>query len=128
MILADTSVVIAYLRTAEPKLLATLKQHGAAICGITRAEVLYGVRNPADHARFISALNLLPQEPIPDALWDTVGLYLARLRGAGLPMSLADVAISTLAMHLDVELWARDQHFPLIQSVLTTLRLFQEPP
>ncbi|MCI0358982.1 MAG: hypothetical protein L0211_10930 [Planctomycetaceae bacterium] len=44
MILADTSVIIAYLRTADPKLLAILKQHGAVICGITRAEVLYGVR------------------------------------------------------------------------------------
>jgi predicted nucleic acid-binding protein len=36
MILADTSIVIAYLRTADPKLLATLQQHSAVICGITR--------------------------------------------------------------------------------------------
>jgi predicted nucleic acid-binding protein len=68
MILTDTSIVIAYLRTADPKLLATLKQHSAAVCGITRAEVLYGVRNPADLARFTAAVNALPTVPIPDEL------------------------------------------------------------
>jgi predicted nucleic acid-binding protein len=128
MILADTSVIITYLRTADPRLLALLKQNGAAICGITRAEVLYGVRNPADYARFIAGLNALPQVRIPDALWDEIGLNLAGLRSAGLPMSLADMAISTLAVHLGIELWARDQHFQLIQGVLPALRLFQEPP
>jgi len=58
MILADTSILIAYLRSADSKLVATLAQHSAAI----------------------------------------------------------------------IELWARDQHFPLIQTVLPSLRLFQEPP
>jgi predicted nucleic acid-binding protein len=128
MFLADTSVIIAFLRTADPKLLSILKQQGAVVSGITRAEVLYGVRNPSDLARFTAALNLLPLAPIPDALWDTVGLNLAALRAAGLPMSLTDVAIATLAMHLGVELWARDQHFQLIQTVIPSLRLFTEPP
>jgi predicted nucleic acid-binding protein len=128
MILADTSVIIAYLRTADPKLLAILKQQGAVVCGITRAEVLCGVRNPADYARFMSALNALPQAQIPDSLWDTIGLNLATLRSAGLSMSLADVAIASMAIHLGVELWARDHHFPLMQSVLPSLRLFLEPP
>jgi predicted nucleic acid-binding protein len=128
MILADTSIVIAYLRSADPKLLATLTQHSAAICGITRAEVLYGVRNPSDYARFSTALNALPQVPIPDELWDTIGLNLAKLRDAGLSMSVADVAISSLAMHRNMELWARDQHFPLIQTMFPSLRLFKERP
>lgn len=128
MILADTSVIIAYLRTADPTLLAILKQQGAVVCGITRAEVLCGVRNPTDYARFMTALNALPQAPIPDALWDTIGLNLATLRSAGLTMSLADVTIASMAVHLGVELWARDQHFQLMQTVLPGLRLFQEPP
>lgn len=128
MILADTSVVIAYLRTADLRLLAMLKQNAAVICGITRAEVLYGVRKAGDQARFNTARNAAPQVSIPDALWDTIGLNLAQLRSRGLPMSLADVAISTVAMHLDIELWARDQHFSLFQSALPALRLFQEPP
>jgi len=128
MVLADTSVIIAFLRTADPKLLGILKQEGAIVCGITRAEVLCGVRNPADFTHFMSALNALPQAPIPDALWDAIGLNLATLRRAGLTMSLADVTIASMAVHLGVELWARDQHYKLMQTVLPSLRLFQEPP
>lgn len=52
MILVDTTIVVALLRTADPALNATLKSEGAAICGITRAEILNGVRVPPDRARF----------------------------------------------------------------------------
>jgi predicted nucleic acid-binding protein len=38
------------------------------------------------------------------------------------------VAIATVAIANGIELWARDRHFPLIQSILPALRLFQEPP
>jgi len=128
MILVDTSVLIAQLRTGDPQLLAHFKTHGAVICGVTRAEVLYGVRTPADRARFIAALNALPQVPILDGLWDQAGLNLATLRAAGLPVPLADAVIATLAIDLDIELWARDQHYLLIQKAIPALRLFSEPP
>jgi len=128
MILADTSILIAYLRSADAQLYADLKRHQAVICGITRAEVLWGVRDPTDQTRFMVALDTLPRVPIRDELWDAVGLNLARLRSAGLPMPFADVAIATVAMDLDIELWAQDQHFELIRSVLPRLRLFQAVP
>jgi predicted nucleic acid-binding protein len=128
MILADTSVIIAYLRSADAQLLSRLRQHGAVICGITRAEVLFGVRRQQDLIQFTAALDALPAVPIPEKLWDTIGLNLASLRAVGLPMSLADVAIASVAMDLDIELWARDQHFELIRGEFQALKLFQEPP
>jgi predicted nucleic acid-binding protein len=128
MILVDTSVVIAQLRSGDPRLLALFKAHDAAICGLTRAEVLYGVRTKADQVRFVAALNSLTHVSIPDGLWDEAGLNLAWLRSAGASVPLADAVIATLAIHLDVELWARDKHFPLIQSVIPSLRLFLETP
>jgi predicted nucleic acid-binding protein len=128
MILVDTSVVIAQLRSSDPRLLALFKTHDAAICGLTRAEVLYGVRTQADHSRFIAVLNAVAHVSIPDGLWDEAGLNLATMRASGFPMPLADVVIATLAIHLDVEPWARDQHFSLIQAVIPGLRLFSEPP
>lgn len=42
MILVDTTVVVAYLRSANPQLPALFAAHQAAICGITRAEILHG--------------------------------------------------------------------------------------
>jgi predicted nucleic acid-binding protein len=128
MILVDTSVVIAQLRSGDPRLLHLFKAHDAAICGLTRAEVLYGVRTQVDHARFVAVLNAMTHVSIPDGLWDEAGLNLAMLRTAGVSVPLADAVIATLAIHLNVELWARDKHFPLIQSTIPSLRLFSEPP
>jgi len=128
MILADTRVIVAFLRSNDRRLLNLFTTHGVAICGVTRAEVLYGVRSTADKSRFVSLLNALPQASIPDALWDHAGLNLAALRTAGYPLPVTDVVIATLAIQLDVELWAYDQHFEIIQNVIPALRLFQEPP
>ncbi|MDX1945314.1 MAG: PIN domain-containing protein [Pirellulaceae bacterium] len=116
MILVDTSVVIAYLRTADPRLLSMFASQQAAICRITRAEVLHGVRSPTERVRWIAALDSFQQQAIPESLWDEVGDCLAALRAAGLPMPLADVIVAALAIHLDVELWSRDAHHPLMQS------------
>ena len=40
MILADTSVVIDFLRTADAKLRHLIVTNPAAVCGVTRAEVV----------------------------------------------------------------------------------------
>ena len=47
MILIDADVIIAYERSGDPKLLHLFKLHAGTLCGITRAEVLHGVRSPA---------------------------------------------------------------------------------
>jgi hypothetical protein len=41
---------------------------------------------------------------------------------------LADAVIATLGIENDVEVWARDPHFPMMQQNLPRLKLFQEPP
>src|SRR3712207_4062667 len=82
MILVDTSVVIDYLRTTDAKILALFQAHGAAVCGVTRAEVLHGARNPADRARLLTVLSAFQQVLIPDAAWDVVGDHLAALRSS----------------------------------------------
>jgi predicted nucleic acid-binding protein len=78
--------------------------HAAALCGITRAEILHGVRNPADRPKIVAALNLFPQLTIPDAIWDQVGDNLAALRAAGLRFPFPDVVLATVAMAYDIEL------------------------
>jgi len=46
MILVDANVVIAYLKKPDPKVLGLFQTHQAAVCGITRAEVLHGATFP----------------------------------------------------------------------------------
>jgi predicted nucleic acid-binding protein len=57
-----------------------------------------------------------------------VGDNLAVLRAAGVTVPFTDAALATLALSLDIELWARDKHFPVIRKVLPQLKLFPEPP
>lgn len=128
MILLDASIIIAYERSGDPKLLHQFKTHAASLCGITRAEVLHGVRDPANRAKVVAALNLFPLVTIPDALWDQVGDNLAALRAAGLRFPFPDVVLATVAIAYDIELWTRDQQFKPMQTVLPALRLFIEPP
>lgn len=128
MILTDTSIVIEFLRTSDPRLQGIIVQYNAAVCGITRAEVLHGARNPAHQQSLLIALNLFAQVSIPDSLWDQVGHNLAVLRGSGVTVPFNDVVIATVALVNNLELWTRDAQFVLIQRVLPQLRLFQEPP
>ncbi|HEY1380649.1 MAG TPA: PIN domain-containing protein [Gemmataceae bacterium] len=128
MTLVDASIVIDYERSGDPTLLQLFRTHGGALCGVTRAEVLHGVRSPANRPKVIAALNSFTHVPIPDSLWDQVGDNLAALRAAGLRFPFPDVVLATVAIANDIELWTRDRQFKLMQSVLPALRLFVEPP
>ncbi len=128
MILADTSIVIDFVRSNDPKLRQIIANEPAAICGIVRAEVLQGTRDPGHRQQLTIALNMFGQLPIPDLLWDTIGDNLSELRRRGVTVPLADGAIASVAIANDIELWTRDNHFQLMQQFLPTLRLFQEPP
>jgi predicted nucleic acid-binding protein len=128
MILVDTSVVIDYAKGQDAKLQALLPTLPVAICGITRAEVLHGVRDPAHRRNLLALLATFGQITIPDSLWDTVGDHLATLRASGVAVPFQDVAIATVGIANNIELWTRDQHFSHIQRILPALKLYQEPP
>jgi predicted nucleic acid-binding protein len=128
MILVDANVIIGYLKKPDPKVLGLFQAHQAAVCGITRAEVLHGARNPADRQRLLNQLNIFAQVAIPEPIWDNVGDALAALRAAGVTVPFPDTVLACVAVAYGMELWSRDQHFSLIQMVLPQLRLFQEPP
>jgi predicted nucleic acid-binding protein len=128
MTLTDSTVVIDYLRTRDPHLLHLFGIHDAALCGVTRAEILHGAKGPANRRNLVTSLSTFRQVPIPETVWDIVGDNLAALQAAGLTIPFTDVVIATVAIAHDIELWARDQHFPMVQTVLPALRLFVEPP
>lgn len=128
MTLVDASIIIEYLQTRSPILLSTMQSNGAAICGVTRAEVLAGSRNPKQRQSLTALLDSMSQITLDDALWDEVGDHLATLRAAGVTVPFPDAVLSRLAISLDIDLWTRDQHFSLIQKVFPALKLFLEMP
>lgn len=128
MILADTSVVIDFLRTPTPKDRAIIANEPAAICGITRAEVLVGARDAKHRGRLLTALQLFAAVSMPDSIWDLVGDHSAVLRRGGVTVPFADIVIATVAMINNLELWTRDGQFLHIQRIIPALQLFTEPP
>lgn len=128
MILVDSNIFIAYLRTKEAKLLSLFRTHGGATCGVVRAEVLQGVKTAAERADVRTLFAPLPHVPMPDTLWDEIGDNLALLRRRGITVPFNDGVIVTLALAIDLEVWTHDTHFPLIRTVFPALRLFVEPP
>jgi len=125
MILIDTSVLVDYLRSPTDHVLHLFEEKSAAICGVTRAEILAGARNLSDLDRIASSLDVLDQIITAEEFWDLLGKNLSLLRAAGVTVPLADAMIATLALENDLELWTRDAHFVRIQGVLSKLRLFQ---
>jgi predicted nucleic acid-binding protein len=128
MMLVDTSVAIDYANGRDAKLSALLPTLAVAVCGVTRAELLCGGRDPADRQDLLNILAGFHQLPIPETLWNAVGDNLAALRAVGIAVPFADVVIATVAIANDIELWTRDKHFALMQAALPALKLFQEPP
>lgn len=129
MILVDTGVLIDYARNpGDPKLGSLFRTLPLAICGVVRAELLHGSRNPRDRTRLVVLLDSFIQLPIPDGIWDGVGDNLNALRVGGVTIPFPDAVIATVAITNDIELWTRDGHFTLVQGVLPVLKLFAEPP
>ena len=92
------------------------------------AEVLHGVRNPAERAKVLTLLNAFLPLSIADAVWDLVGDNLAVLRAGGLTIPFPDAVLASVAVANGIELWTRDKHFTLVQQLLPALKLFSEPP
>jgi predicted nucleic acid-binding protein len=128
VILVDTSVVVDLMRGLDAKLAALIPTISLTVCGVTRAEVLGGGRDPTHRRMMLNLLQTFSCVPISEQSWDEVGVNLAKLRWNGLTIPIADVVIATVGMELDVAVWARDRHFPLMAKVLPKLRLFVEPP
>src|SRR5262249_12877988 len=128
MILVDSSVLIDWSRGKNGKLRGLISSLPVAVCCIAQAELLHSSRDPAHRQKLLADLAALLFVPLPDAIWIPVGDNLAALRANGITVPLLDAVVATLGIENDLEVWARDPHFPTMQKVLPRLKLFQELP
>src|SRR5438309_6093955 len=98
MILVDSNVLIEFLRTKDAKLDRLFRSSPVAICGVMRAEILCGARNPRDRQRLETFLSRFQQLAIPEVLWDKVGDNLAALQAKVITIPFPDVVIATLGI------------------------------
>jgi len=124
MILADSSILIAYLRDAPPEIERVLLSGQVAICGVTRAEILHGARTEKDVEVLLTILADFDDIPIPGSVWTALGRNLFRLRTGGISVAFQDALVATLAIETGCELWSLDHHFSLMRTALPNLELF----
>src|ERR1700688_2184156 len=98
MILADTTLVVDFLRAPTARLVNIIKDHGVAICGATVAAVYAGGRSPADFKKFDKALSVFGWVNFPKKIWRSLGRNLALLGAKGVTMPFPDALIATVAL------------------------------
>src|SRR5262245_9744046 len=128
MILADTTLVVDYLRKPTPRMIQIVKDHEATICGATLAEIYAGARSVGDFKKYDKSLSIFGRVAIPRKIWPSLGRNLALLAGKGITVPFPDALIATVALENDLEVWHHDRHFPQIHKVIPQLKLFKEPP
>jgi predicted nucleic acid-binding protein len=124
MILLDSSILVEFLRRQNPGIKRVLASGDAVISGVTRAEILHGVKDAVDRSRLITFLDELATVPTPEGVWDALGDNLAILRRAGVNVPFPDALIATIALLQDVPLWSLDAHYGLMKPNLPRLKLF----
>jgi predicted nucleic acid-binding protein len=90
VILVDSCAIFDHTRGTDPRLGGFFKTLPIGVCGVVRAEVLHGARNPANRVALLALLDLFAQVSTPDDCWDAVGDNLAVLRSHGLTLQRYD--------------------------------------
>jgi predicted nucleic acid-binding protein len=132
VILADTSIWVAYLRTGAESLTrelsVALDGREVLACGPVVAELVAGAR-PPDRARLIASLTGLPWAELDHSAWQSVGLLSAELRDRGQTLPLTDLEIAVAAHAAGAALWTADHDFERVAAILDgfQLRLIPRP-
>lgn len=126
MILADSSILIEFVRKPSLPLARVVITGKAAICGITVAEMHAGARSEAHRQDVAAILRLFGGVPIDDQVWALAGRISATMARRGTKVKFQDAVIAATALRHDLPLWARDQHFSWIQGAFPGLALFDE--
>lgn len=126
MILADTSVVIDWLRL--PSLLSRriIGSHRPAICGVTLTELLTGIRTQPERSKLMLQLAVFGRVDVAEPVWEIAGQIGGALEAKGARIPFPDTLIIATSIHHGVPLWTRDKHFPRVLDVAPELVLFDE--
>lgn len=124
MILVDSNILIDWLRKSTPSVSSVLFGGSVAVCGIVEAELLRGTRNDTEVNKIRILLDDLDYIEVVHSDWEQIGFFLRTLREHGISVPFTDAVIAYLAIKHNIEVWTRDNHFPQIQAIVPSLRLF----
>ncbi len=125
MILVDTNILVDFFNAPTPEAAVVFLYEDVTACGVVHAELLHGAKDEKDSAAIQDMLSGLGYVELAKDDWMQIGLLLARLRGCGLSVPMADAIIAYLALREDAAIWTKDRHFTLMASVMHDIKLFR---
>jgi predicted nucleic acid-binding protein len=126
MILADTSIIIDWLRLPSLLTRRIIGSHDPAICGVSLTELLVGIRTEPERTRLGHQLAVFGCVRIEEPVWEIAGRTGAALEAKGARIPFPDMLIVATAIHHNLPLWTRDKHFARVQDGAPELVLFDE--
>lgn len=126
MILADSCVIIDYLRNPTPNIKKFLSRNEIAICGIIKTEVLRGAASSSHFKELEKTIGCFTYIRFEEEYWADLAQMLNNLKLQGILVPFQDAMIALLAIKTGALLWTADKHFQLIKSVYPSLTLFKE--
>ncbi len=124
MILADASIIIHFWRNPTDEVKKVFIQNQVFISGVTRAELYHGAKDKNQLLKIQNALNDFNEVPVNQNTWENFGVNLFTLKSNGITVPFQDALLATLAIENDLQVWTLDNHFRIMQLVLSELKLF----
>jgi predicted nucleic acid-binding protein len=125
MILADTNIIIDYLKNTVSVYDAIIEKEEIATCGIIFAELLHGARSQSDVDNISAAIKNFHWIEIKDEIWEIVGNNLKNLRNHGVTLPFQDAILATVCILNNLTILSKDKHFDHIKKWLPDLKLYQ---
>lgn len=131
MVLVDSSIWIEAARrqgdlSCKVALETLLEEYEAALCSPVRLEVLGGARKE-ERSRLMADFAVIPYWPIEEDVWELALRNAWNLRDGGHTIPWNDILVASLALQKGCRVFARDQHFEVMNKVLG-LRLYSAGP
>lgn len=127
MVLVDTSIWIEASRRegdlgCKIALESLLEEYEVLWCSVVKLEYLGGARKE-DRKKLGLWLECIPYRMISEKHWKLAVTYAWKLRDLGHTIPWNDILIASLAIDLDLRVYAKDHHFEIMHTVLG-LRLY----
>jgi predicted nucleic acid-binding protein len=94
-----------------------------AVCGVVRAEVGRGIRQPKVRGRFKAFWDVMLNVPTDNRIWDAVEELAWRLDREGEVLPLTDLVIASCAKRIGAAVLTLDHHFARIPGLRVLDRL-----
>jgi predicted nucleic acid-binding protein len=86
-------------------------------CGVVRAEVLRGIKNPRFRLEMEAFFDVVPEIPTDAKMWRQVSALAWQLDRNGSTLPLADLVIACCALRIDAAVITTDGHFSAVPGL-----------